>query len=175
MKENVNESSDKSWTWAIPQSPCVLGSIWNVPWRWRNPAQAFLRQSHYTWKLRLFNALLFTCIFLCQIFQKAFPLKIQKDKHVFEMDRWSLHHFRNLSPFHTRILTLKLRLSFLFTCEALCVLPALERTMSLLLLTAESGLGIDERKLELEIGVPCAWDLILLGWPRLILTCLKGR
>lgn len=94
---------------------------------------------------------------------KGLSFEIQKDKHVFEMDRCSLRHFRNLSPFHTRILTLKLRLSLLFTCEALCVLPALERTMSLLLLTAESGLGIDERKLELEMGVPCAWDLVLRG------------
>lgn len=57
----------------------------------------------------------------------------------------------------------------------MCGQPALERTMSLLLLTTESGLGIDERKLELEIGVPSAWDLILLELPWLILTCLKGR
>lgn len=75
--------------------------------------------------------------------------------------------------FISEILTLKLRLSFLFTCEALYVLPALERTMSLLLLTTEFVLKIDERKLKLEIGVPSAWDLILLGYRSSILHDLK--
>lgn len=44
------------------------------------------------------------------------------------------------------------------------ILPAVERTMSQILLPSEFGFTIDGRKLKLEIGVSSALDLILLGY-----------
>lgn len=78
MQENVNESSDKRWKEVILQGPWCTWQCMKCTLDIQESCTGLCKGEHYTWKLRLLGVLLFTCIFLCHIFQKAFPLKHKK-------------------------------------------------------------------------------------------------
>lgn len=130
MQENVNESPDKSWTEVILRGPWCTWQPVKCALDIQESCTVLSKGEPLYLKAKTFQCASIHMHISMPDLSKGLSFEIQKDKHVFEMDRWSLCHlFWNLSPFHIWdfFLTLKLRLTFLLTWVALCALPALKR------------------------------------------------
>lgn len=87
MKENVNESSDKSWTEAILQGPCVLWQHMKCAFEMEGSCTAFSKGEPLYLKAKTFQCVSIHMHISMPDLSKGLSFEIQKDKHVFEMDR----------------------------------------------------------------------------------------